>query len=270
LAVASSPATGRATRFSVPDGWPRDNVVLATKFGTIANRHEGRAKLDSSPESIRAAVDGSLTRPGTDHVDLYYQHRVDPSTPIEDTIDAVGELGAEGKVRHIGLSEAGPATIRPAHAVQPIAALQVEYSLWTRDPGAEILALARELGTGIVACSALGRGFLTRRLHSMNQLDVGRLAQHQPGNIEQNLAIVDAVDAVALEVEATPTQTSSLAWVLAQSDDIVPFLGTRHATRLEENTATIGVELSADQLPRLGELSAAVGDRYADMTPINR
>jgi len=251
----------------------RDQVVLATKFGLISHRHGGETEVDSTPESIRIAVEGSLERLGTDHIDLYYQHRVDPNTPIEETVGALSELVAEGKIGHIGLSEAGPDTIRRAHAVHPITALQTEYSLWTRDPEAEILPLVRELGIGFVAYSPLGRGFLTGQLRSTDQLDAGDFRNGNPrfaeGNLEQNLRIVDEVEAVAKEAGATPAQIA-LVWLLAQGDDIAPIPGTKRVSRLEENAAADGLGLTADQLARLEAIPAAAGDRYADMITVGR
>jgi aryl-alcohol dehydrogenase-like predicted oxidoreductase len=214
----------------------RDQVVLATKFGMINRRNGEQRGLDSRPENIRVAVEGSLRRLGTDHIDLYYQHRVDRATPIEDTIGALAELVQAGKVRHIGMSEASPATIRRAHAVHPITALQTEYSLWTRDPEAAILPLVRELGIGFVAYSPLGRGFLTGQIRSLDQLDAGDFRRNNPrfaqANLDQNLRIVAEVEAVAAEVGATAAQVA-LAWLLAQGDDIVPIPGTRRVARLE-------------------------------------
>jgi aryl-alcohol dehydrogenase-like predicted oxidoreductase len=251
----------------------RDDVVLATKFGQISHRHGGAAELDSTPESIRSAVEGSLRRLQTDRIDLYYQHRVDPATPIEETVGALGQLVEEGKVRHIGLSEAAPETISRAHAVHPVTALQTEYSLWTRDPEAEVLPLVRELGIGFVAYSPLGRGFLTGRLRSPAQLDPDDFRRTSPRfageNFARNLQIVDQVEAVADEAEATPAQVA-LAWLLSQGDDIAPIPGTKRVPRLEENAAADGLELTADQLARLGAIAPPVGDRYADMTPVNR
>jgi aryl-alcohol dehydrogenase-like predicted oxidoreductase len=251
----------------------RDEVVLATKFGNISHRHEGRLERDSTPENIRIAVEGSLRRLGTDHIDLYYQHRVDTATPIEDTVGALSELVQQGKVRCIGLSEAAPETIRRAHAVHPVTALQTEYSLWTRDPEARILPLVHELGIGFVAYSPLGRGFLTGQLRSLEQLDPNDFRNHNPrfvdGNFERNLRIVNEVEAVASVVGATPAQVA-LAWLLAQGDDIAPIPGTKHVARLEENAAADDIRLTADQLARLGSIMAPVGDRYADMAPINR
>src|SRR4030088_2436734 len=250
----------------------RHDVVLATKFGIVSHAGGGPGVLDSSPANIRVAVEGSLKRLGTDRIDLYYQHRVDPKTLIEDTIGALGELDAEGKVRHIGLSEAGPATIRRAHAVHPVTALQTEYSLWTRDPEDEILPLVRELGIGFVAYSPLGRGFLTGQIRSTDQLDASDFRSSNPRfakeNLEQNLRIVTEVETVAAEVGATPAQVA-LAWLLAQGDDIVPIPGTKRVSRLEENAAATDVVLGPDQVARLSAIRPPAGDRYADMSPIN-
>jgi len=251
----------------------RDEVVVATKFGNISHRRGGERGYDSSPENIRAALEGSLRRLGTGHVDLYYQHRVDPGTPIEETVGALAELVQEGKIRHIGLSEAGPETIRRAQAVHPIAALQTEYSLWTRDADAEIIPLVRELGIGFVAYSPLGRGFLTGRFRSASDLEAGDFRSSNPRFLEDNLAhnlrIVDEVEAVAEESGGTPAQVA-LAWVLSKGDDIAAIPGTTRVQRLEENAAADGLELSAGQLARLDGVPAAAGDRYADMTPIGR
>jgi aryl-alcohol dehydrogenase-like predicted oxidoreductase len=221
--------------------------------------------LDSSPTNIRAAVDGSLKRLGTDHIDLYYQHRVDPKTPIEDTIGALAELIAAGKVRYIGLSEAGPDTIRRAHAVHPITALQTEYSLWTRDPEADLLPLLRELGIGFVPYSPLGHGFLTGEIRSPEQLADDDWRKTNPRftgeNFRRNLRIVDEVKAVASEAGATPAQIA-LAWLLAQGDDIAPIPGTKRVARVEENAAADGIELSAKQIERLNNLAPASGERH--------
>ncbi|MFD5558650.1 aldo/keto reductase [Streptomyces sp. NPDC127068] len=248
----------------------RDEVVLATKFGILS--HEGRRGLDSSPANVRAAVEGSLRRLATDRIDLYYQHRVDPDTPIEETVGTLAELVAEGKVRYIGLSEAGPGTIRRAHAVHPVAALQTEYSLWTRDPEAELLPLTRELGIGFVPYSPLGRGFLTGGIRSREQLDDGDFRKDNPRfseeNLQRNLRIADEVAAVARDVGATPAQTA-LAWLLAQGDTIAPIPGTKRVARLEENAGADAVRLGPEQLSRLGALSAPSGDRYTDMSPLN-
>jgi aryl-alcohol dehydrogenase-like predicted oxidoreductase len=251
----------------------RDEVVLATKFGQISHAAGGVRRFDSSPDNIRTAVEGSLRRLGTDVIDLYYQHRVDPNTPIEDTVGAVAELVEQGKVRYLGLSEAGAETIRRAHAVHPVTALQTEYSLWTRDPEAEVLPLVRELGIGFVAYSPLGRGFLTGRIRSLSDLDDSDFRRQNPRfageALAQNLRIVEEVEAVAREAGATPGQVA-LAWLLAQGDDIAPIPGTKRVSRLEENAAADGLVLSDDQLARLGAITPPVGDRYADMTPIGR
>jgi aryl-alcohol dehydrogenase-like predicted oxidoreductase len=250
----------------------RDQVVLATKFGLISRRDGEQRGLDSRPENIQIAVEGSLRRLGTDHIDLYYQHRVDPQVPVEDTIGAMRELVSQGKVRHLGLSEASPATIRRAHALYPVTTLQTEYSLWTRDPEAEILPLVRELGIGFVAYSPLGRGFLTGQIRSTQRLDASDWRSSNPRftgeNLDQNLRIVDEVEAVAAEAGATPAQVA-LAWVLAQGDDIVPIPGTRRVSRLEENLAAADLALSPDQLARLNAVPAPAGDRYEDMSPLN-
>jgi aryl-alcohol dehydrogenase-like predicted oxidoreductase len=251
----------------------RDQVVLATKFGLISHRHGDALMVDGHPENIRAAIEGSLKRLGTDHVDLYYQHRIDPSITIEETVGALSDLIREGKVKHIGLSEAAPETIRRAHAVHPIAAIQSEYSLWTRDPEAEILPLVRELGIGFVAYSPLGRGFLTGQIRSIDQLGSDDFRATNPrfakGNLEQNLRIVDTVEEVAREVGATPAQVA-LAWLLAQGDDIVPIPGTKRVARLEENAAAVAIVLTADQVARLSAIQPPVGQRYGDMSRIGR
>jgi aryl-alcohol dehydrogenase-like predicted oxidoreductase len=249
--------------------------VLATKFGFVSHAGGGPAELDSSPANIRTAVEGSLKRLGTDRIDLYYQHRVDPNTPIEDTVGALAELVAEGKVLHIGLSEAGPATIRRAHAVHPITALQTEYSLWTRDPEAKLLPLLRELGIGFVPYSPLGHGFLAGTIRSPKDLADDDWRKNNPrfteSNLEQNLRIVDEVKAVASELGATPAQIA-LAWLLAQGDDIAPIPGTKRVSRVEENTAADRVELSVEQIARLNDLTPASGERHnnANMSTIDR
>nr|WP_308211666.1 aldo/keto reductase [Actinoallomurus soli] len=251
----------------------RDQVVLATKFGMIS--HTGRSGLDSSPANIRTAVEGSLTRLGTDHIDLYYQHRVDPDTPIEDTIGALAALAAEGKIRYIGLSEAGPATIRRAHAVHPITALQSEYSLWTRDQEPEVLPLLRELGIGLVAYSPLGRGFLTGTIRSTDEFEVGDSRRDNPRftgeNFQRNLRSAEEVRAIAAQVGATPAQVA-LAWLLTRGDDIVPIPGTKRVSRLEENVAADTVELTAEQIALLDDLTPAAGDHHneAQMRMIER
>lgn len=251
----------------------RDQVVIATKFGTIQHRGDGTYGLDGSPENVRLSVEGSLQRLGTDHIDLYYQHRMDPNTPIEETVGALADLIAEGKILHYGLSEAAPATIRRAHAVHPMTALQTEYSLWSRDPETEILPTLRELGIGFVPYSPLGRGFLTGTIRSLDQLDATDFRRANPRfageNLARNSAIVEKVDLVATEVGATPGQVA-LAWLLAQGDDIAPIPGTKRMTYLEENVAAASLVLTRDQLVALADIGEAVGDRYADMSPLNR
>jgi aryl-alcohol dehydrogenase-like predicted oxidoreductase len=252
----------------------RDEFVVASKFGILSHRHGGERRIDGSPENLRTAIEGSLSRLGTDHVDLYYQHRIDPGTPIEETVGALGELVEEGKIRHIGLSEAAPETIRRAHGTHPITALQSEYSLWTRDPEAEILPLVRELGIGFVAYSPLGRGFLAGRFRERAALESeGDFRASNPrfteGNFESNLRILDEVEDVAGEIGATPAQVA-LAWLLAQGDDIAPIPGTKRVERLEENAAADSLELSEAQLERLSSIGPAAGDRYADMSPLER
>lgn len=238
----------------------RDEVVLATKFGILSHSGPGaRRGPDSSPRNIRAAVEGSLRRLGTDRIDLYYQHRVDPDTPIEETMGVLAELVADGKIRYVGLSEAGPETIRRAHAAHPVAALQTEYSLWTRDPETDVLPLTRELGIGFVPYSPLGRGFLTGRIRSRDQLDDTDFRKDNPrfseANFEQNLRIADEVEAIARDAGATPAQTA-LAWLLAQGDTIAPIPGTKRVSRLEENVAADALTLTPEQLTRLAALSA--------------
>ena len=251
----------------------RDQVVIATKFGTILHRGDGSRGLDGSPENVRLAVQGSLARLGTDHIDLYYQHRMDPAVPIEDTVGALAELIQEGLIGHYWLSEAAPATIRRAHAVHPVTALQTEYSLWSRDPEQELLPLVTELGIGFVPYSPLGRGFLTGTIRSLDQLDAGDFRRDNPRfageNLAANIRIVEQVDAVAAELEATPAQVA-LAWLLAQGEHIAPIPGTKRVSRLEENVAADALQLSPEQLATLSAIDAAAGDRYADMTPLNR
>ncbi|MCU1470832.1 MAG: aldo/keto reductase [Glaciihabitans sp.] len=250
----------------------RDEVVIATKFGTI-NHETNQRQLDGSPENVRFSVEGSLERLQTDHIDLYYQHRMDPGVPIEDTVGALKELIEEGKILHYGLSEAAPATIRRAHAVHPVTAVQTEYSLWTRDPEAEVLPTTRELGVGFVPYSPLGRGFLTGSIRSLDQLDETDFRRNNPRfegeNLQANIRIVEQVDAVAAEANATPGQVA-LAWLLAQGDDIAPIPGTRRVTYLEENVAADALVLTAEQLAVLNAVAAPAGDRYADMSGINR
>ncbi|GAA2367712.1 aldo/keto reductase [Catellatospora methionotrophica] len=247
----------------------RDRVVLSTKFGLVAHDGRGPWTVDSSPANIRLAVEGSLRRLGTDHIDLYYQHRVDRQTPIEDTMGALAELVQQGKIGHVGLSEAWTDTIRRAHAVHPVTALQSEYSLWTRDQE-EILPLLRELGIGLVAYSPLGHGFLTGTLRTaadIERLDDSDFRKNNPRftgeNLARNLAIADEVQAVADQVGATPAQVA-LAWLLTRGGDVVPIPGTKRVHRVEENTAADAVELTADQISVLDRLAPAEGGHHTD------
>jgi len=251
----------------------REDVVIATKFGTILHRTDNSGGLDGSAENVRLSVEGSLKRLNTDYIDLYYQHRMDPGTPIEETVGALSELVQEGKIRHVGLSEAAPETIRRANAVHPVTALQTEYSLWSRDPEAEILPVVRELGIGLGPYSPLGRGFLTGTIRSLDQLDETDFRRNNPRfegeNLQANILIVEQVDAVAAELGAKPGQVA-LAWLLAQGEDIAPIPGTKRISYLEENIAADAIELTPNQLKALGALSAPIGDRYADMSSVNR
>lgn len=253
----------------------RDQVTIATKFGLVSHAGGGPGVRDSSAANVRAAVEGSLKRLGTDHVDLCYQHRVDPGTPIEETAGAVADLVREGKVLHFGLSEAGPDTIRRAHAVHPVAALQTEYSLWTRDVEAEILPLLRELGIGLVPYSPLGHGLLTGQVRTVEDFAEDDWRRTNPrftgANFERNLRLVEEVRAIGAEVGATPAQTA-LAWILTRGEDVAPIPGTRRVARVEENTAADGVELSAEQVTRLEALEPASGARHdeANMATIDR
>jgi aryl-alcohol dehydrogenase-like predicted oxidoreductase len=245
----------------------RDQVVLASKFGLVSHAGEGPWHVDSRPANIRTAVEGSLTRLGTDHIDLYYQHRVDPNTPIEDTVGTLADLVAEGKVRHIGLSEAWVETIRRAHAVHPITALQSEYSLWTRDQEEEVLPVLRELGIGFVAYSPLGRGFLTGNIRSADQFDATDSRAGNPRfsgeNFQHNLRLVGEVEAIAAEVGATPAQIA-IAWLLAQGDNIAPIPGTRRVPRVEENVGADAIVLTKEQLQKLNDMPAAAGDHHTE------
>jgi len=252
----------------------RADAVIASKFGQLSHRGgDGGRTLDSHPDNVRAAVEGSLKRLGTDHIDLYYQHRVDPKVAIEDTVGALADLVQAGKIRHIGLSEAASATIRRAHAVHPVTAVQSEYSLWTRDPEAEVLPTLRALGIGFVPYSPLGRGFLTGAIRSVDDLDAGDSRRGNPrfagANFDRNLRIVAEVRAVAAEAGATPAQVA-LAWVLAQGGDLAPIPGTKRVSRLEENVGADALALSEDQVARLSAIEPPVGARYADMTTIDR
>lgn len=255
----------------------RDEVVLATKFGIVRDRNDpGSRSINGRPEYVRAACDASLRRLGIDHIDLYYQHRVDPDVAIEETVGAMAELIDAGKVRFLGLSEAAPETIRRAHAVHPISALQTEYSLWTRDLEAEILPTLRELGIGLVAYSPLGRGFLTGSITSTADLQEGDFraqnARFTGDNLAHNLQIVQRVRAIAADKDCTPGQLA-LAWVMAQGDDVVPIPGTKRRTYLEQNVQAAELELTTEDLAALDEAAPvgfAAGDRYPDMSPLNR
>jgi aryl-alcohol dehydrogenase-like predicted oxidoreductase len=255
----------------------RDEVVLATKFGNERREDGSWIGINGKPEYVRAACDASLERLGVDHIDLYYQHRVDLETPIEETVGAMKELVEAGKVHHLGLSEASADTLRRAAAVHPIAALQSEYSLWTRDPEDGILATTRELGIGFVAYSPLGRGFLTGAIKQPGDLDEtdtrrGRFPRFSDENFDRNVELVASVEELAAEKGAEPGQVA-LAWVLAQGKDIVPIPGTKRVRYLEQNAAAVDVELTADDLRRLDEAfprGAAAGERYADMSTVNR
>ncbi len=249
----------------------REEYVIATKFASnLDNAKPGDMSTvgptDGSPEYVKRALEGSLQRLGTDYVDLYYQHRVDPDTPIEETVGAMGELVEEGKVRHLGLSEAAPETIRRAHAVHPITALQTEYSLWTRDVEDEILPTCRELGIGFVPYSPLGRGFLSGRFSSLEEIPENDFRRNNPrfseGNFEANRPLAEKVAEIAKEKDATPAQLA-LAWVLAQGEDIVPIPGTKRRSYLEQNAAATDVELTRDDLARIeAELPGVAGERY--------
>jgi aryl-alcohol dehydrogenase-like predicted oxidoreductase len=254
----------------------REEAVLATKFGNVRNERGERLGIDGSPDYVRRACEASLERLGVDHIDLYYQHRVDPSTPIEDTVGAMAGLVEQGKVRFLGLSEASPATIRRAHAVHPISALQSEYSLWTRDPEDAVLETVRELGIGFVAYSPLGRGFLTGQFADTEKLAADDFRRNNPRfqgeNARHNAALVETVVAVAAEKAVTPAQVA-LAWVLSRGDDVVPIPGTKRRTYLEQNVVAAGIELSRDELERLEQAfprGAAAGERYPDMSSIDR
>ena len=247
----------------------RDEVIIATKFGNLLRPTEDNPMhcvIDGSPANVRRSIEGSLQRLGTDYVDLYYQHRIDPNTPIEETVGALAELVQEGKILHIGLSEAAPDTIRRAHAVHPIAAVQTEYSIWTRDPEAEVLPTCRELGIGFVSYSPLGRGFLSGRFSSQDEIGEGDSRRHSPrfmgDAFEANLAILEKLKEIAAGKGITPGQLA-LAWVLAQGEDIVAIPGTKRRSYLEENAAAADVKLTADDLARIdAELPPVVGERY--------
>ena len=255
----------------------RDQAFIATKFG-INRQPDGSAVTDGSPANVRRAVEGSLSRLGVDHIDLYYQHRIDPNTPIEETVGAMGELVKEGKVRFLGLSEAAPATLRRAHAEHPITALQTEYSLWSRDPEDELLGVVRELGIGFVPYSPLGRGFLSGDIKSIDDLAPDDFRRTNPrfagDNFQKNLDLVDAVGAIAADKGVTAAQLA-LAWVLSQGEDLVPIPGTRRITTLEHNAAAADIVLTPDDLARIEAVfprGAAAGERYAPggMSSLNR
>ncbi|WP_030752698.1 aldo/keto reductase [Streptomyces sp. NRRL S-31] len=259
----------------------RDEYVIATKFNyrmddAVPGDMSTIGPQDGSAEHVRSSVHGSLERLGTDHIDLYYQHRVDPNVPIEETVGALGELVAEGKVRYIGLSEASAETIRRAHAVHPVTAVQSEYSLWSRDVEAEVLPACRELGIGFVPYSPLGRGFLAGRFSSPKELDSDDFRRSNPrftdGNLEANLRLAEKVKEIAAEKDVTPAQLA-IAWVLAQGEDLVPIPGTKRRTYLEQNAGAAGVELTKEDLARIdAELPRVAGERYdeAGMRSVNR
>jgi len=255
----------------------RDEVVLATKFGLVRDPEDPRRRgINGRPDYVISACDASLRRLQVDHIDLYYQHRVDLDVPIEETIGAMASLVDAGKVRFLGLSEAGPETIRRAHAVHPISALQSEYSLWSRDIEDEVVPTIRELGIGLVAYSPLGRGFLTGRFTGPDDFDEGDFRRYSPRfqgeNFARNLSLVERVRELAGEHSCSPGQLA-LAWVLSQGEDIVPIPGTKRRSYLEENVAAVEVSLSAEDLRRIDELApvgAAAGERYPDMSFVNR
>jgi aryl-alcohol dehydrogenase-like predicted oxidoreductase len=249
----------------------RDEVILATKFGIVRDPKNPNARgVSGKPEYVKKSCEASLQRLGTDHIDLYYQHRVDPDTPIEETVGALAELVQEGKIRHIGLSEASANTLRRAVKVHPIAALQSEYSLWTRDPEGEILPTCRELGIGFVAYSPLGRGFLTGQIKKFEDLEADDYRRNSPRfqgeNFQKNLDLVKQVELMAREKDCQPSQLA-LAWVLAQGDDVVPIPGTKRRQYLEENAGAVEIDLTIDDLRRLNEVfstGAAAGERYPE------
>jgi aryl-alcohol dehydrogenase-like predicted oxidoreductase len=252
----------------------RDEAVIATKFGIVRDPDDPTKRaINGRPEYVQRSCDASLQRLGIDHIDLYYQHRVDPDTPIEETVGAMGELVAQGKVRFLGLSEAAPATIRRAHAVHPISALQTEYSVWSRDPEQEILPTLRELGIGFVPYSPLGRGFLTGAMRSIDDLDESDFRRYQPrfqgDNLADNVAIVEVIDQLASVTGCTPGQVA-LAFVHAAGRDVAPIPGTKRRTYLEENVRALDVELTEEDLAVLDTVAPAKGERYADMSPVNR
>ena len=254
----------------------RDEVVLATKFGNVRGDDGAFLGINGRPDYVRKACDASLQRLGVEHIDLYYQHRVDTSVPIEETAGAMAELVAAGKVRHLGLSEAAPQTIRRAHKVHPIAALQTEYSLWSRDAEEEILPAVRELGIGFVAYSPIGRGFLSGKWRSIDDLAPDDWRRNNPRfqgeNFQRNLDVVKKIEEIAREKGVTPAQLA-IAWVMAHGDDIVPIPGSKSRTHLEENVAAAEISLTAEELRRIDEVApvgVAAGDRYPNMALVNR
>jgi aryl-alcohol dehydrogenase-like predicted oxidoreductase len=254
----------------------RDQVILATKFGVVRGEDRSFRGVNGRPEYVRQACDASLQRLGIDYIDLYYQHRVDPQVPIEETVGAMAELVKQGKVRYLGLSEAAPETIRRAHTVHPITALQTEYSLWSREPEDEILPTVRELGIGFVAYSPLGRGFLSGSITSPDDLAPDDNRRHMPRfqgeNFNKNIQLVQAVKEIAAEKGIAPGQLA-IAWILAQGEDIVPIPGTKRRAYLEENVAATEITLSQSELERIDQVAPkniTVGDRYADMSGVNR
>jgi aryl-alcohol dehydrogenase-like predicted oxidoreductase len=254
----------------------RSEIQLATKFGNERRADGSWVGINGRPEYVRAACDASLERLGVETIDLYYQHRVDLNVPIEETVGAMAELVGAGKVRFLGLSEAAPATIRRAHAVHPITALQTEYSLWTRDVEEEILPTVRELGIGFVAYSPLGRGFLSAQIRGPEDLKEGDFRAYNPrfqeGNIESNLELVDRIAEIAREKNVSSAQLA-LAWVLAQGDDVVPIPGTTSISHLEQNLAALEIELMSEDISRIDQAfpsGAAAGKRYPDMSAVNR
>jgi len=253
----------------------RDEVVVATKFGNMRGEDGAFLGISGKPDYVRKACDASLQRLGVDHIDLYYQHRVDRSMPIEETIGAMADLVRAGKVRHLGMSEAAPQTIRRAHAVHPITALQTEYSLWSRDPEDEILPTVRELGIGFVAYSPIGRGFLSGRFKTIDDLEPTDYRRQSPRfqgeNFERNLDLVHRIEEIARSKGVTPAQLA-IAWVLSQGDDIVPIPGSKSIGHLEENIAAVDIKLTADDLARIDEVApkgVAAGDRYPSMAAVN-
>lgn len=256
----------------------REKVVLATKFGNVRGKDGSWLGVNGSPDYVHACCEDSLRRLGVDTIDLYYQHRVDPDTPVEDTVGAMADLVRQGKVRHLGLSEAAPATIRRACAVHPIAALQTEYSLWTRDPEAEVLPTCRELGVGFVAYSPLGRGIFGGRIKSLNDLSEGDYRRNNPrfaeGNLSSNLSLVEHLEEIAARKKCRPAQVA-LAWLLARGEDVFPIPGTKRVERLEENAGAMEVVLTSEDLSRIDAMfpaGAAKGERYSEqaMRALNR